>query len=100
MNGPAKYLDKYDLKLVDFGIIFYEEDGIIEPGEKAYISTLTLQNIGLMPTPIQTDFFVSMVDNNWLTGIGSLQTPRAIGPGELITIPFKLEFLINYPIGP
>eukprot|EP00347_Sterkiella_histriomuscorum_P009341 403341583 len=98
LNGPVKYLNKYDLKLLDFGIIFYEEDGIIEPGEKAYISTLTLHNIGLMPTPIQTDFFVSLVDNNWLQGIGNLQIPRAIAPGDLITIPFKHEFLINYPI--
>jgi len=56
--------------------------------------------MGLMPTPIQTDFFVSMVDNQWISGIGSLQIPRAIGPGEMVTIPFKLEFLINYPAMP
>jgi len=72
LNGPVKYLNKYDLKLVEFGMTFYEEDGIIEPGEKAFISSLTLHNIGLMPTPIHTDFFVSLIDNNWLQGIGSL----------------------------
>ncbi|CDW71365.1 UNKNOWN [Stylonychia lemnae] len=98
--GPVKYEDKYDLKIVDFGMIFYEEDGIIEPGEKAYISTLTIHNLGLMPTPIHTDFFISLVDNNWLSGIGSLQIPRAIAPMDLITIPFKHEFLINYPLMP
>lgn len=99
-GGPVKYLNKYDLKVLEFGFIFYEEDTIIEPGEKAYISSVTLHNIGLMPTPIQTDFFVSLVDNNWISGIGSLQIPRMINPGEMMTIPFKLEFLINYPAAP
>ena len=99
-SGPVKYEEKFDLKIIEFGIIFYEEDGIVEPGEKAYISSLTLHNLGLMPTPIHTDFFVSLVDNVWLSGIGSLQIPRAIAPMDLITIPFKHEFLINYPLLP
>lgn len=99
-NGPVKYEDKFELKLLDFAMIFYEEDAIIEPGEKAYVSTLTLHNRGLMPTPIHSDFFVSLIDNNWLCGIGSLQIPRMIAPGDLITIPFKLEYLVNYPAAP
>lgn len=52
-NGSVKYLNKYDLKLLEFEVTFYEDDGIIEPGERAYVSTVTLHNIGLMPTPIK-----------------------------------------------
>ena len=40
--GPATYNDKYDLKLQEFGLIFDEEDGIVEPGEKGYVSAVTL----------------------------------------------------------
>lgn len=50
--GPVKYLDKYDIKMVDFTTVFPEEDDVIEPGEKGYVTTVTLHNTGMMPSPI------------------------------------------------
>ncbi len=47
-----KYAEKYDLKMQDFTFIFPEEDDVIEPGEKGFITTVTLFNAGLMPSPI------------------------------------------------
>ena len=71
-GGPIKYNDKFDLKVTEFTHTFYEEDAVIEPGEKAYVSSLTLHNKGPMPSPIFNDFFISVIDNNWLQGIGAL----------------------------
>lgn len=52
VNGPVKYFDKYNLKILDFTYMFIEDDGVIEPGEKGLITSLTIQNTGLMPSPI------------------------------------------------
>jgi len=48
--------------MLDFKINFPEEDEVVEPGEKGFITTLTLFNAGMMPSPIHQDLFVSMVD--------------------------------------
>ncbi len=48
----TKYLEKYDVKILDFTHNFPEEDGIVEPGETGFISTLTLYNDGEMPSPV------------------------------------------------
>jgi hypothetical protein len=50
-TGVVKYLDKYDIKIQDFTFIFPEEDEVIEPGEKGIVTTVTIYNAGLMPTP-------------------------------------------------
>jgi hypothetical protein len=55
-NGPIKYLDKYDLKIIDFTIMFPEEDEVVEPGEEGYVTSLTIKNNGQMPSPIYQDF--------------------------------------------
>lgn len=62
-SGPVKYLDKFDIKMVDFTVMFPEEDEVIEPGEKGYVTSLTITNSGLMPSPIHQDYFVSVLDN-------------------------------------
>jgi hypothetical protein len=36
----------------DFTVMFPEEDEVIEPGEKGYVTSLTITNSGLMPSPI------------------------------------------------
>jgi hypothetical protein len=66
IGGPVKYLQKYDIQMQDFTFMFPEEDEVIEPGEKAYVTTVTLTNVGLMPAPIHQDFFVSVVDTEHL----------------------------------
>ncbi len=75
-----KYLDKYDVKMTDFSISFPEEDAIIEPGEKGFVTTVTLFNAGNMPSPIHQDLFVSVLDTDNIQGIGALQIPRALAP--------------------
>ena len=60
--GPVKYPQKYDIQMLDFTFMFPDEDEVIEPGEKAFVTSVTLINIGLMPSPIHQDFFVSVLD--------------------------------------
>jgi len=43
--------------------MYPEEDEVIEPGERAFVTTVTLTNAGMMPSPIHQDFFISVVDN-------------------------------------
>ena len=50
--------------MVDFAVIFPEEDEVIEPGETGYVSSLTITNSGSMPSPIHQDFLVSVLDNS------------------------------------
>jgi hypothetical protein len=45
-------LEKFDTQMLDFTINFPEEDGVIEPGEKGYVTSVTLFNAGGMPSPI------------------------------------------------
>jgi hypothetical protein len=33
--------------------MYPDDDEVIEPGEKAYINSLTIKNAGLMPSPLQ-----------------------------------------------
>jgi hypothetical protein len=51
-SGPVKYPEKYDVKMLEFSIMFPEEDEVVEPGEKGFVTSLTLTNSGLMPAPI------------------------------------------------
>ena len=78
--GPVKYQDKYDVKLLDFTLNFPEEDEVVEPGEKGFVTTVTLFNAGKMPSPIHQDLFVSVLDTDNIQGIGALQIPRALAP--------------------
>lgn len=71
-GGAVKYLEKYDIQMKEFTIMFPEEDDVIEPGEQAFVTSLTLTNSGLMPSPLQQDFYASIVDNLQIQGIGSL----------------------------
>jgi hypothetical protein len=66
--------------MLDFTINFPEEDEVVEPGEKGFVTTVTLFNAGKMPSPIHQDLFVSMVDTENILGIGALQIPRALAP--------------------
>ena len=52
--------------MTDFTIMFPEEDDVIEPGEKGFVTSVTIFNAGSMPAPIHQDFFVSVVDNEHL----------------------------------
>lgn len=52
MQGPIKYQEKFDIRMLDFTYMFPEEDGVVEPGEKGFITSITLFNAGMMPTPI------------------------------------------------
>lgn len=52
--------------------MFPEEDEVIEPGEKGIVTTVTIHNAGLMPTPYHQDLFVSIVDTENIMGIGAL----------------------------
>lgn len=56
----------------DFTIMFPEEDDVVEPGEKGFVTSVTLFNAGGMPAPIHQDFFVSVCDNDQIQGIGAL----------------------------
>jgi hypothetical protein len=38
--------------MVEFTFMYPDEDEVIEPGEKAYVTTVTITNAGLMPSPI------------------------------------------------
>jgi hypothetical protein len=76
----VKYQDKYDVKLLDFTLNFPEEDEVVEPGEKGFVTTVTLFNAGKMPSPIHQDLFVSVLDTDNIQGIGALQIPRALAP--------------------
>ena len=44
--------------MIDFTIGYPDEDGVVEPGEKGFITTITLLNNGPMPSPIHQNFFV------------------------------------------
>lgn len=33
-----KYVDKYDIKMVDFTLFFPEEDDVVEPGELSVVT--------------------------------------------------------------
>lgn len=78
--GPVKYLQKFDIQMVEFTFMYPEEDEVIEPGERAIVTSVTLANTGLMPSPIHQDFFVSVLDTPHIQGLGALQIPRAIAP--------------------
>ena len=52
------------MKLFDFTINFPEEDEVVEPGEKGFVTTVTLFNGGKMPSPIHQDLFVSVLDTD------------------------------------
>jgi hypothetical protein len=66
------YQEKYDIQMTDFTIMFPEEDDVIEPGEQAFVTSVTLHNNGLMPSPIHQDLYVSVTDNINIQGIGAL----------------------------
>ena len=94
-TGPVKYLEKFDIQMLDFTFMYPEEDEVIEPGERGFVTTVTLFNAGLMPSPIHQDFFVSVADTPHIQGLGALQIPRAIAPKLMIDIPFQLEYLMK-----
>lgn len=79
-TGPLKYFDKYDIKLEDFEYRFPEDDGVVEPGERGLITSITLHNQGLMPTPVNQDFLMSIVDTPLIKGLNPLPIPRSIPP--------------------
>ena len=94
-TGPVKYLEKFDIQMLDFTFMYPEEDEVIEPGERGFVTTVTLFNAGLMPSPIHQDLFISVPDTPHIQGLGALQIPRAIAPKLMIDIPFQLEYLMK-----
>ena len=71
-QGPVRYSDKFDLQVKEFTMIFYEYDLVLEPGEKAYVSTMTLHNNGPMPSPIHNELVISVVENEWIYPLGDI----------------------------
>ena len=71
-QGPVRYSDKYDLQVKEFTIVFYEDDQVIEPGEKAYVSTMNLHNTGPMPSPIHNELVMSVLENEWIYPLGDI----------------------------
>lgn len=49
-----------------------DDDQIIEPGEDGAVTSLTISNIGPMPSPIHSFLFTEVVENDHVLGIGSL----------------------------
>ena len=97
LTGPVKYLEKFDIQMLDFTFMYPEEDEVIEPGEQGFVTTVTLFNAGLMPSPIHQDLLVSVPETPHIQGLGALEIPRAIAPKKKIDIPLKLEYLMTYP---
>ncbi len=58
--GSLTYNSAFDLRIVDFTVSYPENDNVIEPGEKATISSVTLRNVGGMPTPPTRDIMLSI----------------------------------------
>eukprot|EP00347_Sterkiella_histriomuscorum_P009216 403342079 len=96
-NGPAKYENKYDLNLVEFYHEFFDEDEVIEPGEKGAINYVEVINKGTMPTPMHTDIEAHIEENQWIKGDLPQIILRNITPPNTLMIPIKLEFSIRYP---
>ena len=96
-GGPLRYLNSFDVKILDFTYEFIEDDDVIEPGEIGFISSLTIENAGLMPSPINSDFYVSVIDSKSVHGGSTHSIPRALEPKSTITIPFRLDYQIKWP---
>ncbi|CDW90129.1 UNKNOWN [Stylonychia lemnae] len=94
------FKNKYDLKITGFRYQMYEDDGIIEPGERAFIDYITVSNRGEMPTPNYSDFEVSLQENLWLMKAGQCMVPRNLQSKEVKTFETKVDFIVNYPSGP
>lgn len=47
-----KYQEKFNIKMQEFTFMFPDEDDVIEPGEKGFVTSITLFNDGMMPSPI------------------------------------------------
>jgi len=58
-----------------------DNDNVIEPGELAYINSVNVVNEGLMPSPLFSDFALSIVDNTTAKSLTSFNLPKAIEPG-------------------
>jgi hypothetical protein len=89
-NGPSRsYPSRYDLRLVSFTHRNENDDGVYEPGEKAYIGGITLENTGGMPLPSHHDVHVGLCRGAWAYPVEdesgrplTLKVPRGLGAGE------------------
>ena len=60
------YSDKYDVQIADFQTKFPQSNDIYEPGYQPIISQVTLYNAGSMPSPIHSDLFLTIIDDDQL----------------------------------
>lgn len=65
-----------------------DEDEVIEPGEIGIISSLTISNLGPMPSPMRNDLMAYVAENSNVVGISSLAIPTGLRPFESVQIPF------------
>eukprot|EP00347_Sterkiella_histriomuscorum_P010157 403377385 len=96
-QGSVEYANKYDIQIIDFQHKFFDEDTVIEPGEKGAIFQVNVINQSFMPTPLHTDIEAHIEENQWIKGYSSQNLPRNIKPPYKVTVPLKLEFSIRYP---
>ncbi len=89
-NGASRsYPSRYDLRLVSFTHRNENDDGVYEPGEKAYIGGITVENTGGMPLPSHHDVHVGLTRGAWTYPVEdergrprTLKVPRGLGAGD------------------
>ena len=98
--GDLIYESIYDLSLLDLEITPEKEDGIIEPGARVLISSITIMNVGGMPMPTSRGVLAyikpeapqppTMTGENWVVSEGLnrfVQLPLGLLTGDPVTVP-------------
>jgi hypothetical protein len=88
-NGASRsYSSRYDLRLVSFAHRNENDGGVYEPGEKAYIGGITVENTGGMPLPSHHDVHIGLTRGAWAYPVEdergrplTLKVPRGLAAG-------------------
>lgn len=72
------------------------DDGIYEPEEKVFVSSIAVENVGGMPTPAHHDVRIAIRDDGWIAPADMvLRLPRSLGPGETHVFAEGLELTLR-----
>mmetsp|Transcript_6362 Transcript_6362/g.5669 ORF Transcript_6362/g.5669 Transcript_6362/m.5669 type:complete len:133 (+) Transcript_6362:261-659(+) len=76
------YEDRFRIQIIEFGVKFLEDDGVVEPGEVGLINMLKVQNVGYMPSPLHSDIMIQAEDNEFVKPVEGFYLPRRLEPGQ------------------
>jgi|GEM_PF-4180851 len=93
----TSYEERYFLTLESYDVVSENKDGIIEPGEKVTVRSLTVKNTGKMPLPHGVPAIVFLRDSKYLISQGiELNVPLSLAPGATHTFnELNIEFEVR-----